>query len=64
MPLWFFENRSGRLQFLKLPLGGANGEPLEEGGWMITKGDGIMEACSIAYMFKNMPLKDWVAYSR
>jgi phage gp29-like protein len=63
VPLWFFENRSGRLQFLKLPLGGANGEPLEEGGWMITKGDGIMEACSIAYMFKNMPLKDWVAYS-
>jgi phage gp29-like protein len=63
VPLWFFENRSGRLQFLKLPLGGANGEPLDEGGWMITKGDGIMEACSIAYMFKNMPLKDWVAYS-
>ena len=63
VPLWFFENRSGRLQFLKLPLGGANGEPLEPGGWMITKGDGVMEACSIAYMFKNMPLKDWVAYS-
>lgn len=63
VPLWFFENRTGRLQFLKLPLGGANGEPLEPGGWMITKGDGIMEACSIAYMFKNMPLKDWVSYS-
>ena len=63
VPLWFFENRSGRLQFLKIPLGGANGEPLEEGGWMITKGDGIMEACSIAYMFKNLPLKDWVSYS-
>ncbi len=63
VPLWFFENRTGRLQFLKLPLGGANGEPLEPGGWMITKGDGVMEACSIAYMFKNMPLKDWVAYS-
>jgi phage gp29-like protein len=63
VPLWFFENRTGRLQFLKLPLGGANGEPLEPGGWMITKGDGIMEACSIAYMFKNMPLKDWISYS-
>jgi len=63
VPLWFFENRSGRLQFLKLPLGGANGEPLDPGGWMITKGDGIMEACSIAYMFKNMPLKDWISYS-
>jgi len=63
VPLWFFENRTGRLQFLKLPLGGANGEPLEPGGWMITRGDGIMEACSIAYIFKNISLKDWVAYS-
>jgi len=63
VPLWFFENRTGRLRYLKVPLGGAEGEPLEEGGWMITKGDGIMEACSIAYMFKNMPLKDWVSYS-
>jgi hypothetical protein len=63
VPLWFFENRSGRLQFLKLPLGGANGIPLDPGAWMITKGDGIMEACSIAYMFKNMALKDWVSYS-
>jgi len=63
VPLWFFENRSGRLQFLKLPFGGADGIPLDPGGWMITKGDGIMEACSIAYMFKNMSLKDWVCYS-
>jgi hypothetical protein len=64
VPLWFFENRSGRLQFLQIPLGGANGLPLDPGAWMITKGDGLMEACSIAYMFKNMPLTDWVAYSK
>ncbi len=62
-PLWFFENRTGKLQFLRVPLGGAFGVPLEEGGWMITKGDGLMEACSVAYMFKNLPLKDWVSYS-
>ena len=30
---------------------------------MITTGDGLMEACSVAYMFKNLPLKDWLAYS-
>jgi len=63
VPLWFFENRSGNLRFLRIPLGGTDGDVLDEGGWMITKGDGIMEACSIAYMFKNLPLKDWVAYS-
>lgn len=62
-PLWFFENRTGRLRFLRVPLGGSDGEPLDDGGWMITKGDGLMEACSIAYMFKNLPLKDWLAYS-
>ncbi len=62
-PLWFFENRTGRLQFLRIPMTGAMGEPMDEGGWMVTKGDGLMEACSIAYMFKNLPLKDWVAYS-
>lgn len=62
-PLWFFENRTGKLQFLRIPLGGALGEPLDDGGWMVTKGDGLMEACSIAYMFKNLPLRDWVAYS-
>ena len=63
VPLWFFENRTGKLRFLHIPLGGAEGEPLDEGGWMVTKGDGLMEACSIAYMFKNLPLKDWLAYS-
>src|SRR5713101_1381259 len=63
VPLWFFENRTGNVRFLKIPLGGAEGEDLEQGGWMITKGDGLMEACSVAYMFKNLPLKDWLAYS-
>ena len=62
-PLWFFENTTGRLRFLSLPLGGSEGTALEDGGWMITKGDGLMEACSVAYMFKNLPLKDWLSYS-
>lgn len=63
VPLWFFENRTGRLRFLRVPLGGSEGDALEDGGWMVTKGDGLMEACSIAWMFKNLPLKDWLAYS-
>jgi phage gp29-like protein len=63
VPLWFFENRTGRLQIMPIPIGGAYGSPLEEGGWMITCGDGLMEACSVAYMFKHLPLKDWLSYS-
>ena len=62
-PLWFFENRSGKLRFLQVPIGGAEGKDLEPGGWMVTKGDGLMETCSILYCLKNMPLKDWVSYS-
>lgn len=61
-PLWFFENRTGRLQFITT-LGQATGEPLEPGGWMITTGDGLMEPCSVAYMYKHLPLRDWLAYS-
>lgn len=61
-PLWFFENRTGKLQYITA-LGEAEGQPLEDGGWMVTTGAGLMEACSICYMFKNLPLKDWLAYS-
>ena len=61
-PLWFFENRTGRLRYLTTPVGGAEGLPLEDGGWMVTKGEGLMEACSILYAIKNMPLKDWLSY--
>lgn len=63
VPLWFFENRTGRLRYLEVPLGGAQGEEMEEGGWMVTRGDGLMETCSILYALSAMPLKDWLAYS-
>ena len=62
VPLWFFENRTGNLRFLESE-GALYGIPLEEEGWMITVGDGLMVASSIAYMFKGLSLKDWVAYS-
>lgn len=61
VPIWFFENREGRLKFLK------ENEPtgstvLERGSWMVTTGDGLMEASSIAYLFKHLPLCDWLLY--
>lgn len=61
VPLWFFENRTGRLRFLKSE-GAYDGEPLQEGAWMVTRGQGIMEACAIAYMFKRLPMQDWLHY--
>lgn len=61
VPLWFFENRDGKLRFL-LNEGSTEGIELEPGAWLVTVGDGLMEACSIAYLFKHLPLRDWLVY--
>jgi phage gp29-like protein len=61
VPLEFFENRTGKLRFL-LRDGDREGVELEEGSWLTTVGDGLMEACSIAYLFKHLPLRDWLVY--
>ncbi|MFH0878565.1 MAG: DUF935 family protein [Lentisphaerota bacterium] len=61
VPLWFFESTTGRLRYLRSDAS-ISGEDLPEGEWMITVGDGVMIACSVAYMFKTLPLKDWLVY--
>jgi len=61
VPLWFFENTTGRLRLLQSD-GAIQGVPLEDGQWLITVGDGLMKATSIAYMFKHLPLRDWLVY--
>lgn len=62
VPLYFFENRSGRLRFIG-PETRADGMDLEENGWMITVADGLGEALSICYMFKRMAIQDAMAFS-
>lgn len=62
VPLWFFENTTGRLRFLASQ-GATYGVDLEDGAWMVTVGDGLMAASSIAWMFKSLSLKDWLIYS-
>lgn len=61
-PLWLFENTSGKLRLLEREGQLADGSPLDEGEWLITCGDGLMTAASIAYIFKQLPLKDWLIY--
>ncbi len=58
-PLWWFEGTQGRLRFLPAEFA-IYGNDLEPGGWLVTVGDGIMEACSVAYVFKHLPLRDWL----
>ena len=61
-PLWWFEGTQGGLRFLPTEFA-LYGTELESGGWLITVGDGLMEACSVAYVFKHLPLRDWLSYS-
>jgi len=62
-PLWFFEHRTGKLRFLATDYA-QDGTPLEDGGWLITSAQvPLMEATSVAYMFKNLSLRDWLMWS-
>ncbi len=62
VPLYFFENRTGRLRFIG-PDTRVDGIPLEENGWMITCGEGLGEALAICWMFKRLGVQDLLAFS-
>jgi phage gp29-like protein len=61
VPLWFFENRTGSLRFAGNYQW--DGEPLRDGQWMVTVGEGIMEAVSVAWMYKTIAIRDWLIYN-
>jgi phage gp29-like protein len=61
IPVWFFENRTGLLRFLPYELA-LQGIPLDPGGWLVHVGEGLFQATAIAYIYKQMALKDWVNY--
>ena len=61
VPLWFFENTEGRMRFISQPFG-YYGESMEPGAWLVTKGVGLHVACAVAWMFKHLPLRDWLIY--
>jgi hypothetical protein len=62
VPLYFFENRSGKLRFIG-PETRADGMDLDENGWMVTVADGLGEALSICWMFKRLGIQDLLAFS-
>lgn len=61
VPLWYFEHTTPRLRYLRSDTA-LHGVDLEDGGWMVTRSDGLMIACSILYMYKNMSWKDLLNY--
>lgn len=58
-PLWWFEGVTGKLRYLdnEFQVYGRDMLPSE---WLVTCGDGLMEACSVAWMFKHLALQDWL----
>ncbi len=61
-PLWLFENTDGKLRLLEREGQLTDGSALDDDEWLICCGDGLMFASSIAYLYKQLPLKDWLIY--
>jgi phage gp29-like protein len=61
VPLWFFENTTGRLRFLAKQ-GQVEGEPMKEREWLVTAADALMVPCSRAFLLKHFPLQSWLDY--
>jgi phage I-like protein len=61
IPLWFFENSTGKLRFLESS-SSPNGIEMREREWLVTVGEALMIACSRAFLFKHFPLQAWLDY--
>jgi hypothetical protein len=62
VPLWLFENKTGKLRFLRNPFN-VNGEDMEPGEWLVTAGEGLMIAVSIGWLAKRDSYNDWLIFS-
>lgn len=60
-PVWWFEGTQGKLRFLASEFQIYGGEMLP-GEWLVTCGDGLMEACSVLYLMKSLMLKSWLSF--
>lgn len=58
-PIWWFEGTRGKLRYLQSEFQ-VYGVDMNPGDWLVTVHDGIMEACSLVYLFKWLPLKSWL----
>jgi phage gp29-like protein len=60
-PIWWFEGTRGKLRFLESEFQ-LYGIDMDPGEWLVTVGDGIMEACSVLYLFKHAPIRSLLAF--
>lgn len=62
VPLQFFENRTGTLRFCPNGME-TEGQQMPEHEWMVTKGDGLMQAASIGCFAKSDALTSWLVFA-
>ena len=62
VPAWMFENRTGELRFIRDP-GGYTGEPMRDGEWLVTVGEGVGISAAILAMAKRLSWNDWLLFS-
>jgi phage gp29-like protein len=60
-PLYFFESTRGRLRYLAEEYA-LEGQDLAPREWMVTTGPGLMIPSSVAWMYKHLPLQDWLRF--
>jgi phage gp29-like protein len=58
-PVWWFEGTRGKLRFLDSEFQ-IYGRDMLPGEWLVTVGEGLMEAISLVYTLKWLALKSWV----
>lgn len=61
-PPWWFENRTGRLQFLRQDWD-MLGVPMDPSGWLVTAAPALMKPSSVLWLYKHLSLRDWLAFS-
>lgn len=63
VPLWLFENKTGKLRYLKNPYD-LNGIDMPASEWLVTSGEGLMISCSIGWLAKRETYNDWLIFSK
>ncbi len=63
VPLQFFENKTGKLRFLKSDFA-VNGDELVEDGWVVFCGPGLLIPSAVAYLIKDLARTSWLIYGQ
>ena len=62
VPAWCFENRTGRLRYIRNDCDTVGAE-MPDGEWLVTVGEGVGVAAAVIAMAKRLSWNDWLLFS-